>query len=261
MSVTDFDIIDFIETYAIPGLKGTAAITSITDNLDGTYTIATADTDSLTEGDAVTLAGINADFNNDFEVSAVVANTSFTINKVADANEFLSDTVTGYTIPVLVAATWTDKNPRFFHNRTDKLNVNDVKEQAGHLKRFPQVLLLEGLIRKYERENIPGVYQFTLEDAQFAFVDLKKEELTRDQWETQIFQPMRVLALEFFDNLEAFNTTKTNDIREVELHSEIILHDFFELFVTGEQAFDYLVSGVYTEPISILIKDAGKICT
>jgi hypothetical protein len=261
MSVTDFDIIDFIETYAIPGLKGTAAITSITDNLDGSYTIGTADTDSLAVGDAVTLSSINAQFNNDFEVSAVVANTSFTINKVADSNEALSATVTGYTIPALSGATWIDKNPRFFHNRIDILNVEEVKEQAGHLKRFPQVLLLEGLIRRYEREDIPKYYHFSLENAQFAFVDLKDEEWTRTQWETNIFQPMRVMALEFFDNLEAFNTTKTNDIRNVSQFEEITLHDFQEIFLTDGQAFDYLIGGVYTEPINIQITNAGKICT
>jgi len=265
-----FDLHDFLNTYGIIPLRNSVAITGITDNGDKTYTVLTPSTKAfdvtnqwnLPEFGAVTLAGINSDFNGNFEIINIVENVSFDLKRKSDATDKLNKLASGYTIPgSFVGATWTNLNPLYDYDRLDFLNVRKDEYSHDLKRRFPLVFTIEDADYHIDRKQ-QGYYDFTIFNLKIFFAETYDSDDIITDYYSKYFNKFTDLILKFINNIESLNVgglTTTNELLRVDLLQFSYKHER-ELMITGGEDFDCELTSTILTIKKLVIKNAGILC-
>lgn len=178
----------------VDSLRERYAISNIIDNLNGTYTVLTGQTYGLQNGDFVTISDTPG-FNQSFEISVLIANTSFNITLA-----------TGIAIPITFGQ-WKANAPYFYFSEwkeADRKLMEKGESFVYRFQRFPMIFLLlpitetdsKHLIHDFEIDKL-NIYFFTQTDE-------KKDSIWR---EINTFPELRILETKFNNQFQKYITT------------------------------------------------------
>lgn len=186
----------------VEDIRETASITGITDNGDGTYTVLTADTKSIENGDYVTIAGTIGFNDANWKITSLVANTSFNITKA-----------TGTAIPGTFG-TWTANAPYFMKGRWTEITreLIDKGESVKYRKqRLPLICLIIPLSESKDRKKT--VQEIETDLTIFFFVETDETEDTDWRYDNN-FATLETLETLFIKKLKQYVVDKTMDVEQ-----------------------------------------------
>ena len=260
MSVTTFNIVDFISDNIIPELLDSNTVTGITE-ITGGYTIATSDLFDLVDGGAIEISGVTG-FNAKYEISNLTA-ISFDIVRIFSEQLGLKKIDTGIAIPSLDSSSfWTSGTPVFYSGRPDKVNIK-TNMYDRKLRNYPQIVWFRSLgeEEQYSRNDV-GFYNFTANNQKMGFLIPLNSNWTEEEYEANSFDTMRKLALQFISKLDGYDEIKAiDDRKEISLFENWTLNPYYALAISnsGKDTFDYRATGVVLT-FNLEIRNAGKIC-
>ena len=182
--------IEIIES-VVEDIRYSANITNIVDNADGTYTVLTAETEDLVNGDYITIAGTTG-FNGQYKISSLVTDTSFNITKT-----------TGTVIPGPFG-TWTANSPYFMKGRWSEI-TRELSDKASSTiyknQRFELICLIIPFSESKKRKKASPEIEVDLSIYFFTETDDNKNT---DWRYTNKFPVLEALEIRFINELKKY---------------------------------------------------------
>lgn len=260
MAINQFDFFAFIETI-IDSMREVHDIDSVTDNANGTYTVETALTTNLVNGQSITILGSSV-FVDQYQIDSVIDDTSFILVKKFSESEGLTSIDPGLNVTE-TELQWKAKAPYFWHNRADKLNVR-LDNLANSPIKTPVIAVIEttGTFKKraeFQNNTDSGKFNYVVSGIEMIFATNYKTDWVRSDYES-IYSEMELLFFKFRKTILALNsTTSIVNLKSYEF-GNVDLYPMPEMEVSNGETFDALLCGIVTQPFEIRINEAGEVC-